>query len=387
MAEGSIKVWVTWFRDRGCYVLQWLDPETGKRKSQSADTDLLDVARMKATVLEADLNRGFHKEVSRISWEKFRQRFEAEYFPNCRPSTITVFTTVFNHFERLCAPTSLRSITAQTISRFAAACRKLPGKLDKEGWSPWTVKVRLQFLRTALLWACAQKLILDCPAFPDIRVPKTKPRPVPAEPVERLLDKADPQLRVYLLCGWLAGMRRNEALALEWEETDKAPWLDLKRRRIWLPAGFVKSVEDQWIPLDPVLVEALASLPREGAKVFRFLRAATGLPVSPSGMSLLITKLAKAAGVKLSMKILRKGFGSRYAGKVPAQVLQKLMRHANISTTMDFYCSIDHAVEEAVWEQRNDSCNKPASKTEDGSEGVDASANPCQGLRRVDEAL
>jgi hypothetical protein len=48
------------------------------------------------------------------------------------------------------------------------------------------------------------------------------------------------------------------------------------------------------------------------------------------------------------MHTLRKGFGCRYAGKVPAQVLQKLMRHRNIKTTMDYYCNVDQAVMEAV---------------------------------------
>jgi hypothetical protein len=38
----------------------------------------------------------------------------------------------------------------------------------------------------------------------------------------------------------------------------------------------------------------------------------------------------------------------RESGKVSAHVLQKLMRHANIKTTMDYYANVDAAVEEAV---------------------------------------
>ena len=47
-------------------------------------------------------------------------------------------------------------------------------------------------------------------------------------------------------------------------------------------------------------------------------------------------RLAKRAGVKLTMHSLRKGFGCYYAARVPAQVLQKLMRHADIETTMAY---------------------------------------------------
>jgi integrase len=48
------------------------------------------------------------------------------------------------------------------------------------------------------------------------------------------------------------------------------------------------------------------------------------------------------------MKDLRKGFGCRYAGRVPAQALQRLMRHSSIRVTMDYYANVDAAVEEAV---------------------------------------
>jgi integrase len=369
-----IVVWVQKFRDRDTLMLQWHDPITGKRKTQSAGTNHRGLAEMKRTELEYELNHNLHKDVSRMSWEAFRELFEDQYFPNCREDTRKVFTTVFDHFERLMNPKALRSISERTISAFAAALRKQPGRIDKEGWSAWTVKVRLQFLRTALNWAVEQKLIPECPAFPQIRAPKTKPRPVPSEPFEKLLERADDQLKAYLLCGWLAGLRRKEALYLEWEETDQAPWIDFPRKRIWLPAGFVKAVEDQWVPLDAGLAEVLRALPRRGKKVFHFYSKMTGKPLTLSGVSFMISKLARKVGVKLSMKVLRKGFGSRYAGKVSAQVLQKLMRHSNISVTMDYYANIDQAVEEAVLGgSRNTIRNTEATAERKEAGGVDAS--------------
>ena len=38
MAEKRVTVWVQRFKDREALVLQWLDPDTGKRKSKSAGT-------------------------------------------------------------------------------------------------------------------------------------------------------------------------------------------------------------------------------------------------------------------------------------------------------------------------------------------------------------
>ena len=69
-----------------------------------------------------------------------------------------------------------------------------------------------------------------------------------------------------------------------------------------------------------------------------------------------IIRLARRAGVKLTMHALRKGFGCYYAGKVPAQVLQKLVRHGDIKTTMAYDANVDQAAEDAVRDrQRNSS--------------------------------
>jgi integrase len=223
-----------------------------------------------------------------------------------------------------------------------------------------SIKVTLRHLRTALLWAVGQEILPRCPKFPMIKVPKKKPQPIPAESFERLLARApDHQTRVYLLTGWLAGLRLSEAFELEWEPTREAPYLDLGRNRVVLPAEFAKSNEDQWVPLDPELRAALESLPRQGPKVFHFLNR-SGKPLTSGALSVRVRALARAAGVRLTMHSLRKGFGCRYAGKVPAQVLQRLMRHSDIKTTMAFYANVDEAVEEAVLGPK---CNRSRNTT------------------------
>lgn len=185
-----------------------------------------------------------------------------------------------------------------------------------------------------------------------------------------MLAKApDANTRTFLLSGWLAGLRLNEACALEWEETDDAPYLDLAGERIVFPAGFVKAVEDQWVPLDRELREAILALPRHGRKVFRFVDRREdkrkGKVVRGDSVGRFISKLAKKAGVKLTIKTLRRGFGCYWASRVPAQVLQKLMRHSNIRITMDYYANVDEAVMQAILNRerntlRNTTQNEPA---------------------------
>jgi hypothetical protein len=147
----------------------------------------------------------------------------------------------------------------------------------------------------------------------------------------------------------VAEMKRTE---LEYELKHglhkEAPWVDLALDRIILPAKIAKGKKDQWVPLDPELREALLALPRHGKKVFRFISRRTKQPLDAGGVSCRVVQLAKKAGVRRTMHTLRESFGCRYAGKVPAQVLQKLMRHRSIRTTMDYYVNVDAAVMEAV---------------------------------------
>ncbi|HEY7154442.1 MAG TPA: hypothetical protein VH575_10830, partial [Gemmataceae bacterium] len=230
MSEKRITVWVQKFKDRPQLMLQWHDPETGKRKSKSAETTIPAVAETKRTELEYELNHGLHKEASRMSWEKFRELFEEEYVSGKRPNTRLGYGDTLDQFEKVMNPGRLSAINERTISAFTAALRKLPTR-GRVGMKPGTIKTRLQFLHTALTWAAEQKLIPACPRFPRIDTEERLPRPVPVESFERIYAKADddPQMQAYLLCGWLAGLRLNEALALEWEQSEKVPYLDPAR--------------------------------------------------------------------------------------------------------------------------------------------------------------
>jgi hypothetical protein len=94
-----------------------------------------------------------------------------------------------------------------------------------------------------------------------------------------------------------------------------------------------------------------------------------------------VTELGRLAGVKLTMKSLRRGFGCYWASRVPAQVLQKLMRHSNIRITMDYYANVDDAAMTAVLNrQPNSSYNKVAdepAKQEAEDATRDTGNGPC----------
>jgi integrase len=381
MSEQRVTVWVQRFKDRAHLMLQWTDPETGRRKSQSAGTADEKEAEQARADLEYELNHGKYQEASRMSWERFRELFEAEYVAAKRQNTRENYTAMFNVFERVCGPKTLKGVNERMISLFAAGLRKAPGRAQGSvGQAPSTIRQRLQLLRKALAWAVEQKMLPVLPRFPAVKVPKKKPQPVPTETFEWLLLKApDANMRAYLLAGWLGGLRLAEAAALEWEATEEAPYLDPTNNRIVLPAAFAKAAEDQWVPLDPLLWEAIQDLPREGRKVFRFV-AKDGHAVCLNAIGERVIRLAKKAGVKLTMHSLRRGFGCRYAGKVSAQVLQKLMRHSNVSITMAYYANVDDAVMEAVLGAQRNSSRNTTPATPEGADTADgATLCPARG--------
>jgi hypothetical protein len=87
MSEKRITVWAQSFKDRPYPMLQWIDPDTGKRKSESAKTADPEAVERARADKEYELNHGLHPDVARITWERFRERFEEEYVAAARHDT------------------------------------------------------------------------------------------------------------------------------------------------------------------------------------------------------------------------------------------------------------------------------------------------------------
>jgi integrase len=352
MPEKRITVYLLKPKDRPTLQLQWVDPDTGLRKTKS--TSLTDPAKAEKarSDLEYELNHGQYQEPSRLDWDRFRQLFEAEYVAGQRPRSQEKYQTVLDVFEQIIHPDKLRTITERTLSLFVKGMRERERPGGKIGLAPMTMKNYLVAMKTALKWAVDQGFLPELPKFPRVKVPKKKPQPIPPEDFEKLLARAPDELwRAYLLCGWWGGLRLSEARHLRWERNEVLPWVDFNGNRIVLPAVFAKSDEDQWVPLHPVLREALEKLPRTGPEVFPFRSRKGGGPLSRNGITNRVILMAKKAGIKLSMHKLRKGFGCRAAkmlGKGNAPILHSLMRHSSMQVTMDYYASVDDVLQDAI---------------------------------------
>jgi integrase len=335
MGETRINVWVQKFQDRPSLVLQWIDPDTGQRKSKSAGTADPEQADKARADLEYELNHGIAHEPSKTAWDKFRELYEDEKLASNREGTRKKAGYVFDSFEKLARPRTLGQLTERTLSRYATQLRKV-------GFKPATIQGHLAYLRAALRWAADQKFIPAPPKVVMPRVPKKKfIRKIVDGEYRALLVKApNAHWYAFIATAWFTGMRRNEMLDLTWENRE-VPYIDFVTRRVWIPAAYNKSDEDQWVPMHPELGQILQALPERTGYLFPFRNA-------PREVSRKFTKLATSAGLNITLHDLRRSFGSRYASKVPAPVLQRLMRHADIKTTLAYYTDVDDVLEEAI---------------------------------------
>jgi len=333
--QDRIVVWKIKQADRPNYKLEWLDSATGRRKSISAKTADAEAAEKARNDLEYELNHGTYKEKSKTTWKDFRDAYDREKLAAGRDGSRKKAGYVFKSFEKFAAPKTLGQITSRTVSTYAAKLR------DLDMAKP-TIHGHLSYLRAAFRWAVGQGMMTELPKFEMPDLPKKiKIRKISAEEFERLLLKAPSvEWRALIAIAWYTGMRRNEILALTWNDRDR-PHIDFGEARVRIPAAFNKSDDDQWIPLHPELADILREVPNRAGNLFSFAHL-------PNEASRTFGVIAKAAGFKITLHDLRRSFGSRYAAVVPAQVLQRLMRHANIATTLKFYTEIDDHLEAAI---------------------------------------
>lgn len=349
---------------REFYQAQWKDPVTGKKKTKSTGKATKREAERVAAVIEKDLNEGTFKHPSTILWSEFRSRYETEVLPGLAVKTQSKVDTVLNSVERYINPARLVSMDTEQISKWVKLMR-----VDK--LSEPTIKNYLGQLRAALRWAYRQKMLHEIPQFQmPTRTNKARRRAVTGEEFERML-KAIPKVvgarataswDFFLRGLWTSGLRLGEALALSWDDPATIR-VNLSGRRplFEIPPHAQKSGKATLLPMSPEFYSLLMEvnqLDRTG-KVFNPLtiREKWKKRIAYDTVGPIVKEIGKAANVKTAEEQfatahdLRRSFGVRWSKKVMPPVLQKLMRHASIQTTMDFY-AVEDAVSTAdtVWE-------------------------------------
>jgi integrase len=434
--DGPPKVAVVKYGDRDALVLRWTCPETGKFRTKSAGTSKRREAERAAAALEREIANGQHGRGSRMNWLEFRIFHAKHCLAGLAPKTRTTYSNALNTFERLANPTKLADATATRILAMQTALRS-------EGKADATIANYTRSLKATLRWAHAQGLLA---VVPKIAMPKRvkgsksmKGRPITAEEFDRMVaavpkvvgtDAATVAAWKFYLTGlWCSGLRLSESLALRWDDSPGALVVDLTRKRpmLRIPAEAEKGNQDRILPMAPEFAVLLGKIPvteRRG-RVFKLpapvLLGSTmqagwvGRIVSQIGEKARIMvdqrertlkldartltrkkpakeKAAEPAAMKVkyaSAHDLRRAFGLRWSARIMPAVLQQLMRHESVETTMKFYVGRDaDSVADVLWAAAElaapvpsgEKSNKPGNSDESDDSG-DPSLSP-QSLAR-----
>jgi len=377
----DVKISVLKRANRKHYFMQYRDPTTGDKVTRSTGTTKKRDAERAAAKWEAEILAGKDKRRGRMSWDEFQERYEHEVLSSLADRTTEKVDGVFNVFEKLASPRSLASITPDLLSQYQ---QQLRGK----GRAETTIKGHLAHISAALHWAVDQELLNE---MPKINKPKRvkkakimKGRPITLEEFERMLanvakivttdhmveDRKPPIIdswRFYLRGLWLSGLRLKESMWLHWKDRSELCVVDLDKPHpmLYIKAEAEKGHEDRIMPMAPEFAEFLRAVPECKRHGFAFnplpRRARYGERLSHRRVGVVVSDIGEAACVKVdeeggkvkfaSAHDLRRSFGERWARKVMPAVLQELMRHDSIQTSMRYYVGRNAKATAAVlWE-------------------------------------
>ena len=353
---------ITVFKRKGrkFYEAQWVDPVTELKQTRSTRCRKKRDADRAAGKIAEQLEAGTLKTNHRITWEDFRQRYEAEKLATQSENARLKNYTTFNLIERLINPKQLNALDEAQISRFQSTLR---GMNRTEA----TLHGHLANLKAALRWARKMKLLRDVPEIDMPKAGKSGGRPITTEEFERKLVAVERVLYPranstntevvdswkHLLIGlWWSGLRLGEALKLHWKD-DKELCVDFdgKLPMFRINSQTDKARKERIITMAPEFSEFLKQTPEDAREGFVFnpqQRRSVGMRMRLDSVSSLISKMGKASGIKVSEKTngklkfasahdLRRAFGFRWSTRVMPPTLMEMMRHEKIETTMTYY--------------------------------------------------
>lgn len=355
-------------RSRNLY-MAYRCPRTGRKVERSTGTPNRRDAERAAARWEDRLNRQATSADGSIEWGHFCDLLDDRHLKGLAPNTRYDYHGALDQLLKHCQPRRLRDVTSAMLTEFVGAMRA-------DGRSDETIRSRLSAIRASINWAVDAELTPVCPRMP--RMPRRKDsaggmkgRPLTDDEFATLLltvPECVPAAHVEqwqrTLRGlWLSGLRLSEAIDLTWERSSGIS-VDLSgdRPMYWIPPKGDKAGRGRLLPITPDFVEQLEQMPeadRTGS-VFEFPKERTGRDdkTSVRFASRKISEFGKVAGITThdhpirhaTAHDLRRSFGVRWSRKVMPQVLQLLMRHESLTTTMKYYVGQDvtHATE-VLW--------------------------------------
>jgi len=353
-----IRVLVTKRPDSPFFLLYYKDPATGKRRAKSSGETIRRKADALAEKWERELNDGLRE--GSASWATFSNRFNNEYLLGRPANTVRSYRNAIRAFEKRMGDTRrLGDIDASVMSEFV-------GKLRGEGKPGSTIRSLLTHIKRSFSWAVGIGILQKVPVMTMPKLDQSslaKGRAISDEEFVRFKQgleqfitaergNADDVAKWLRMADglWLSGLRLSEALIFSWDSPPVQIDLDTYDfPRLTIHSEGQKSRRDQVLPITPDFAEFLRRTPRDSRTGLVFpVTVGKRRKIKITYASKIFSGAGEKAGIVVatggkfaSAHDLRRSFGTRWATRVQPALLQLLMRHRHISTTMSYYVGIN----------------------------------------------
>lgn len=321
----------------------WYD-HAGRKKSKTIGPK--STAEKYRKKIEAQLALGFVDGPQRAKWADFRERHKNAVLATKPLSTVELFESAMDNFERIANPVYVDTITTETVDLYAAKRSREPrrGRVATKDRpaappvSPATVNRELRHLRAVLRKANRWGLLDRAPEVTFLREAETDPFFIDDDTFAKLYAACDKMTRpddgnstpsdwwrALLTFAYLTGWRIGEILDLRRAD------LDLETGIATVDAENTKGRRTARVELHPVAIEHLRGILGFSPFVFEW-------QFSRRALHSAFTKLKAEADVKFpgAFHRLRFGFANANVDHVDADLLQRLMRHRSPQTTRHY---------------------------------------------------
>jgi integrase len=299
----------------------------GKQIHRSLQTGEHRIAVQRQKVLDEEFARS-RWPVKRISWNEFVERYEAWAAPRKAPATCANERSVLKRYTEAMSPVLLSDLTRQRIEEFLTHITTQPRENGKIT-GPSGANSNLRFLRSVLSTAVEWKLLEENPAkgVRTLRTELAAPRILTRAEVAALLvatKKRSPEYLPLFVFYLVTGMRRNEALSLEWKDVNYETGV--------ITVARAKGRRPRLIPMAPIARRILLSLEHH-EKPFRW---------RPRTVTETFDNARTDAGLRnVRLHDLRKTFGTVLAqAGVNSLFIQNWMGHADDTVTREHYIGL-----------------------------------------------
>jgi integrase len=200
---------------------------------------------------------------------------------------------------------------------------------------PITVNGYLRHIKAALRYAAEEGYLEKVPKIEMETIINTLPRFLCIEDIKTLVNKAketDDDFYRYIVFNLYTGCRRRESLNLDWSK------IDFKERTCRVIG---KDSRERIIHLLPPVLKALAPQRKDIGKVF--------VQYHPDTVSKKFHGLARVCGIDARLHDLRHSCATYLLKSgVPLEVVQEILGHSQISTTMIYAKVLDEVVKKEM---------------------------------------